>query len=329
MVAIETLGAKAAFENRHKPYSKWQTSLPNSIGEVWPDFQPSFSFPPTATIFTIGSCFARKIEKALAEIGCFIPMLDFKVRPEEWESRPGSMLNKFTPPNFRNSIQWTAEIFDRDGRVQDSDCLGFALEVGQGRFIDLDTGSKAPITLERLVERRQEIYDVFRYAFLADVVVMTPGYIETWLDTKTGRHLAGVLKGKKLARDSGRFRFELRSFEDSVADMLAAIDIIRERKPDTKFLVTASPVPLATTFTGQDIRMANTFSKSIIRAVCGVLPRLRGNVDYFPSYESAMLSDPDRVWEPDRIHVQSSFVQGIVRRLEEKYVRRPARRIPN
>ena len=326
MGAIRVLDVTTALENRRKPHSKWKLSLPNEAGQVWPDFHPSFSFSPSSTIFTIGSCFARNIEKAMVEWGCYIPMLDFKTRLEEWEGRPGSMLNKYTPPNFRNSIEWTAQIYDRDGKVGESDCLDFAIDVGSGEFIDMDTASQVPVSFKRLVERRQEIYDVFRYAFRSEVVIMTPGYIETWLDAKTGRYMAGVLKVPRAARDGSRFKFELRSFEDSVGDMLAAIDIVRERNANAKFLVTTSPVPLAATFTGQDVRTANTFSKSIVRAVCGVLPTLREKVDYFPSYESAILSDPAGVWKPDRIHILQSFVEGVARRLEEAYVR-PARTI--
>src|SRR5438876_278067 len=130
MAAIKILNLATAFANRKQPNSTWNASAPNEAGEVWPHFQPSFSFSSSATIFTIGSCFARNIEKALIQLGCVVPMLDFKTRPEEWEGGPGDMLNKFTPPNFRSSIQWAADIFDRDGQVRESDCLDFALDLG-------------------------------------------------------------------------------------------------------------------------------------------------------------------------------------------------------
>lgn len=318
------IAANAAFNTRKtNPTANWVDALPNEGGEVWPSFQSTFSFSSTSTIFTIGSCFARNIEDELGRIGCNVPMLKFRTRPEEWDSnaRPSSMLNKFTPPNFRNTVEWAASVFDRDGIVSAVDCIDYALDLGDGTFIDTDTASLVPVSLARLVERRQEIYDVFAYAFKSDVVVLTPGYIEAWLDTKTGHYMAGLLKLKATIRMTGRFMFETRGVEDSVSDLLATIDLIRERRPETKFLVTVSPVPLGTTFTGQDIRIANVYSKAVIRAACGRLPQLRSGVDYFPSYESAMLSDPSRVWKRDRIHVQQSFVESIVARLKEGYVR--------
>ena len=326
MGAIRVLDVTTALENRRKPHSKWKLSLPNEAGQVWPDFHPSFSFSPSSTIFTIGSCFARNIEKAMVEWGCYIPMLDFKTRLEEWEGRPGSMLNKSTPPNFRNSIEWTAQIYDRDGKVGESDCLDFAIDVGSGEFIDMDTASQVPVSFKRLVEHRQEIYDVFRYAFRSEVVIMTPGYIETWLDAKTGRYMAGVLKVPRAARDGSRFKFELRSFEDSVGDMLAAIDMVCERNANAKFLVTTSPVPLGATFTGQDVRTANTFFEVHRSGGVRVPSDAAGKSRLLSIFRERDPFRPGRRLETDRIHILQSFVEGVARRLEEAYAR-PARTI--
>lgn len=317
---VAELSAARAFANRKTTNASWAASPPDQNGEVWPDFKPSFRFPPNAKVFTIGSCFARNIETALGEIGCRVPMLDFRSRPEEWEGRPASMLNKFTPPNFRDSLGWAASIYDRDGIVTEADCASYALEVGPDAFVDIDTASYVDVSMRRFIERRQQIYDVFSQAFRADVAVMTPGYIEAWLDKETGRYMAGALKVRRAVRDTERFVWQLRSYEDSLADMLEAIDIVRARNPVCRFLVTASPVPLGTTFSGRDIRTANAYSKAIVRAVVGTLPFLREGVDYFPSYESATLSDPRAVWKEDRIHVKQSFIDAIVARLQAAYI---------
>ncbi len=66
--------------------------------------------------------------------------------------------------------------------------------------------------------------------------------------------------------------------------------------------------------------MANTYSKSVLRAVCGAVTLQRPLVDYFPSYECATLSFPVRVWEPDRIHVSSGFVGKIVAHMLDHYL---------
>jgi tetratricopeptide (TPR) repeat protein len=77
---------------------------------------------------------------------------------------------------------------------------------------------------------------------------------------------------------------------------------------------------LKQTFSGKDVRAANTYSKSVLRAACEVAARLRPMADYFPSYESEMLSNPALVWEADRIHVKSDFVRAIVGRFAALYM---------
>jgi predicted Zn-dependent protease len=118
---------------------------------------------------------------------------------------------------------------------------------------------------------------------------------------------------------ASRFDLEILSYQKCEAALLAAIDAVRSSNPTIKILVTTSPVPLSATFSGQDIRIANTYSKSILRAVCGALTLKRPLVDYFPSYESVMLSHPDDVWEQDRIHVSYRFVGQIVAHLLKSY----------
>jgi tetratricopeptide (TPR) repeat protein len=87
-----------------------------------------------------------------------------------------------------------------------------------------------------------------------------------------------------------------------------------------KILITTSPVPLTRTFTGQDISIANSYSKSVLRAVCGAAPLERQGVDYFPSYEMATLSSPALVWKADRIHVSPAFVGKIVGHMLDHYM---------
>ncbi len=309
-----------AFANRDAPYARWAQASLDAAGESWPLVQPTFGLSATDTIFTMGSCFARNIEEHLARLGCRIPMMDFRIPIEEWAGRPAGVLNKFTPPAFRESLEWTARVHDRDGTVIADDCLPFMFEVGEDKYLDLDILYTPPVSKARSIERRQQMYDVFSSVFSAQCFVMTPGYIETWVDTRTGLHAAGVLKLKSFLRNLGRFKFEVRSYQACLDDLLKSIDIVRDRNPDVKVLVTTSPVPLAVTFTGQDIRIANSYSKSVLRAVCGALPMLRSNVDYFPSYESAMFSSAAKVWADDNIHVHPSFVTKIAAKLLSVYV---------
>ena len=46
-----------------------------------------------------------------------------------------------------------------------------------------------------------------------------------------------------------------------------------------------SPVPLTATASGQHVEVATSYSKSVLRAVCGTISDHYADVDYFPSYE--------------------------------------------
>ena len=312
--------SQARKNKRRSEVSRWANVAADFSGEVWPEIQPSFRIGPGETVFTIGSCFARNIERFLVDAGCRVPMQELHLPSEEWHGGANSAMNKFHPPAFRQCLGWTAAIFDRDGVVTWADCQPLAFEVGDGRVFDMEMASTPPVTRERFIERRQHIYDVFSTVFSADCLMITPGLIEAWFDKLTGLyiHEAPTLKAMAVLKD--RWEFEILSYEQCLADLLADIDVVRARNPGVKVLITTSPVPLAASFSGKDVRIANAYSKSVLRAVCGAASLKRPMVDYFPSYEAATLSAPDKVWDTDRLHVAGGFVGKIVAYMLDHYL---------
>ena len=302
------------------PLARWANVAAEFSGDVLPGVAPSFRIKPGETVFTIGSCFARNIEQHLADAGCRVPMLELSLPTEEWNGGANGAMNKFHPPAFRQCLEWTARILDKGGRVTWADCAPLAFDLGDGRVFDLDMAPTPPVTHERFVERRQHIFEVFAQAFTADCLMITPGLIEAWRDRATGLYVHEPPTQKVMVAERERWEFEILSYEQCLADLLAAIDVVRARNPDVKVLITTSPVPMAVTFSGQDVRIANAHSKAVLRAVCGAAAMARPMVDYFPSYEAATLSAPDRVWEPDRIHVTGGFVGKIVGHMLDHYL---------
>ncbi len=301
------------------PEARWANLVDGFSGDVFPALKPTFRIRPGETVFTIGSCFARNIEQHLADVGCRVPMLEFNLPADEWDGGPNAAMNKFHPPAFRQCLEWTARVFDGGGEVAWEDCAPFAFDFGDGRFFDMDMASTPPISRDRFLERRQHIYDVFSTVFSADCLMMTPGLIEAWRDRQTGlyTHEPPTLKAMAALRE--RWEFEILSYEQCLADLLGAIDVVRARNREVKVLITTSPVPMSASFSGQDVRIANAYSKAVLRAVCGAATFHRPLVDYFPSYESAALTAPDRVWAPDRIHVSAPFIGKIVSHLLDHY----------
>ena len=74
------------------------------------------------------------------------------------------------------------------------------------------------------------------------------------------------------------------------------------------------------TFSTMDIVVANTWAKSLLRAVAQEWASAHPNVDYFPSYEIVQNSDRAAVWEEDLRHVRGSGAQHIMELFLRKYI---------
>jgi len=89
---------------------------------------------------------------------------------------------------------------------------------------------------------------------------------------------------------------------------------------DLQVVVTTSPIPLLATFTDRDVVAANTYSKSVLRAVAEDLAAAHPNVHYFPSYEIVMNSDRGAAWADDGRHVQPEVVNHIMSLFQRHFV---------
>ena len=74
------------------------------------------------------------------------------------------------------------------------------------------------------------------------------------------------------------------------------------------------------TFSTMDIVVANSWAKSLLRAVSQEWAAVHSNVDYFPSYEVVQNSDRAAVWEDDLRHVRGDAVQHIMELFVQNYL---------
>ncbi len=280
--------------------------------ECWPHWSPKFRISRDHRIFTIGSCFARNIEKYLHEMGFELPIY----RPElGFDSLIAQLeLNKYTPPGIAQELEWTWTILNRDDVVRDTDIAPLLFELGDGRVIDMHLANFHISSMEEALRKRMAVYQVMREAFFADVVIMTLGLIECWWDEQSSRFIQQC-PSQAMMRGNERFHFRRLGFKECFEFVSGTIDRLLEGAPDRKILLTTSPVPLMTTFTGDDVVVANAHGKSVLRAVAGELQASCPQLDYFPSYESVMLTRQSYVWTDDLRHVSADFVGRVVLRM--------------
>lgn len=279
------------------------------LGEVAkPSFTPSFSFSRSDRIMTIGSCFAREIEFRLADLGFDLPMRDIVVPPEERVTKvENDIISKFTVQSMENELAWAS------GQTPPAPESLF-LQVGEGLWHDPQLVHNVhPASLERVAARRAMVQDAFKQLPSCKVVIMTLGLAEAWFDHESGLYLNTAPPNAAIRETPDRFSLDVLDYDD-IASSLERIHAILRRfgHPDVKVLITVSPVPFKATFSGGDALVANSYSKAVQRAACQAFVARHDNVDYFPSYEIVTLSDREKVFERDNMHVSNSAVAHIV-----------------
>lgn len=118
-----------------------------------------------------------------------------------------------------------------------------------------------------------------------DVFVFTLGLTECWADRRDGAiyPLAPGVAGGIWDPDAVEFRNF--TYEETLADMEAALGRIRRINPRVRIILTVSPVPLNATYEDRHVFVSTTWSKAVLRLVAEELTRRFENCVYFPSYE--------------------------------------------
>ena len=277
-----------------------------------PSFKPRFMLEPGQRIFTIGSCFARGVERALAERGFDIPTLAYQVHRREWDGDPTALLNNYVPQAIAPQIRWAfgMERFDIDRH---------GVEMGRARFVDLQLPNEFRPAPRDFVENRREIIsEIYRSLATTHVVILTLGLIEAWFDTHSGLYTNRT--PPKRGPDPSRFELHVLDYNDVVAALDELVGLLDQVCPSGyRLILTVSPVPLTATFTDADVAVANSYSKSVLRAAVEPFVAGRPHVEYFPSYESVLLTEREIAFGDDQVHVNHGMVRFNVDRMIRRY----------
>lgn len=167
--------------------------------------------------------------------------------------------------------------------------------------------------------RRRIAQQLVRNAARAKVVILTLGLVEAWRHRPTGL-FANRAHPTLFNRYKDQFEFVKLDYVDTLECLEGMRRIIaRHAAHPVQFVVTVSPVPLAATFTDEDVVIANTYSKSTLRAAASDFVDKHADVHYFPSYEIVLNTERGLAWRPDRIHVQRDTVRYIVNKFVGQY----------
>lgn len=277
-----------------------------------PGFSPGFRLTPGEAVFTIGSCFARNVERELGERGFRLPALDVLKADETFASVGSRVLNNYGVASICNELTWALS------EAPPEEAL-FA-PCGDG-WIDLHLNSAirpAPLEVVRL--RRKAIRAAYRSISDCHAVILTLGLSEVWFDTATGHYLNTAPRRSLMRATPDRFELHVLSFEETRDTLARAVDLLQHHgREDLNIVLTVSPVPLTATYRDRDVMVANCYSKSVLRAAVEEIIHTRGGVDYFPSFESITLSERASAYEDDEIHVSPEVVALNIGRMVAAY----------
>ena len=318
---LSVIPGTLAFENmKANPYGSWPSrGEPGNRVEPMakPHFDPSFRLMNGEAIFTIGSCFARNVEAQLELLGFDVPMRRLKVVEgdvPDGEDNP-NIFNNYAAPSIFNELQWAldpANPFDPD--------VGL-VEIARNKFVDLHLSRfLKPVPRAEAIARRNRIKAGMAEVTRCRVVVITLGLVEVWYDLIACRYLNISPPKTAVRNEPDRFSVHILSYEEVKHYLKGAIDLLqRFGRDDLRMILTVSPVPLAVTFNGQDVMVANAYSKAALRAVAQEIVMGEPSADYFPSYESVVLSDRGLAWQDDLRHVTKEMISLNVSRMIAKY----------
>jgi len=233
---------------------------------------PKFTLSPEDKVSMAGSCFTQHIARHMRKRGLTQYQTDSAhplsreagVQDTSFDMFSARFGNVYTSPQCLELLQQAVglrPIVIEDFVTQD------------GRVYDLLRPNTIPggfAALEEAQADRQfhmaRVRDMFEGA---DVLVYTLGLTESWCH-RQGAYTYPVCPGTARGLfDPQQHQFHNLTQAQVVADLVALVELAGQINPGLKFIFTVSPVPLVATHTQQNVLLASSYSKSVLRAACG------------------------------------------------------------
>ncbi|MBT8486947.1 MAG: GSCFA domain-containing protein [Phycisphaerales bacterium] len=262
-------------------------------------------------IASIGSCFAREIKHWLQANG--YAFIETATGPctQAGSARYDRVYNTFT---LRQEFERAFGVFEP---VEDR--WDFIDEDGKRRLLDPHRKGVAWESEEEMAAELAEHKANVRQAFsTADILIMTIGQAEIWYHRADGS--VYPLVPPVQVYDPASHAFRMTTYEENLANLERVFDLFTANNGGGHVIITVSPVPLRATFRPMNSLIANTATKSMLRAVVDAFVTAHPDrVTYFPAYEIITLTEPD-AYEDDNRHVRPVAVDHIMKLFERWFV---------
>ncbi|MEM7295398.1 MAG: GSCFA domain-containing protein [Pseudomonadota bacterium] len=251
-------------------------------------YRPKVKIDASTRIMTAGSCFAQHISRALRRANLNLIETEYIRLPQLSEAllnRFGYGLYSARYGNIYTMRQLKQLIEEVGGDFYPKDIIWRA----SGRCYDALRPNVEPsgYTLPaHVTEMRAHHLRAVRKALAeVDILIFTLGLTEAWEHIPSGTvypTAPGTIAG---TYDPTIHRLRQFSAGEIAEDFLSVRNRIQSRRPDARFILTVSPVPLTATGTGEHVLLATHAAKAKLRTTAAELCETFDDVDYFPSYE--------------------------------------------
>lgn len=272
-------------------------------------------FGSSDVVFTIGSCFAAEVRAALTnrQITCLPDYGSVSMAKDRYKI---DTLPKQLHMNYYNTFSIRQEFERCVGEWQPDDDDVWEIKASPWGE---DKAYQDPYRRTVVGRTKDDLLDAIRLSSAciqsgfeqATSFFITLGLTEVWKKKNNGLIACqepGYLGGGGLAETE----FHQSGINENLANVVKCVEMINLHKGrDTPIVITVSPVPLAKTWSTNDIYSSNTRSKSTLRAVAGEVADSFDNVTYFPSFEIVTAIGREAFKEDGR-HVNPNVVAIIM-----------------
>ena len=259
----------------------------------------------STTISSMGSCFAVEVRNHLRR-GNF-KFLDTSNLDEsvDWG-------RVYTTKNMLQIFQYSLGGFSPEIRI---------VNTGKG-FVDAYRESTSfPSEAEASEEIRKHTANSALALKSCEVLILTPGQNEAWVNHKDGHALFHQPSAETLAvYGEENFSVKQYSLDDNVQHLRDVLELFAANNPKAKVIFTVSPVPSYATFFDANVASRSFENKAIILlAVKQVVREYPEMTIYFPSFEMAMLSHNPSMLKDNR-HLRLREVEKIMGQFDREFV---------
>lgn len=251
-------------------------------------YRRKFNISRLDKIATAGSCFAQHIARHLKERK--FNVLQYEPAPRGMSADVAAKYSFGVYSCRYANIYTTAQLYQLAREAFGDFSPAEPIWEKDGRFYDAQRPGVEPYghpsAKDVMVARAKHLDKVKAMLLDMDVLVFTFGLTEAWIHTESETvypTAPGTIAG---SYDPEIYSFKNYSYNEVLKSFNRFLRYIgRARNHKLRVIATVSPVPLTATASSLHVLSASSYSKSVLRAVCGSLESRHPKLDYYPSYE--------------------------------------------